>query len=191
MLRQLIFVLLSAILLAGCNPNNSAPTQAVQNTNATPVPEATAGEPLPTTGPREYSTEEVVLSMPGTIIAPATEDPSAGEPFAVISLNRSGGFNGKPLEVILTSDGTITRDGVTSAAPPEVISQLNAMLTDMSFFGMQGIFEAAGTADDIYTYNIRLELADGSARTVTAEDGYIPPELAALIEALQQLGSTT
>lgn len=191
MLRQLLFVLLSALILAGCDNNTALPTQAVQNANPTPVGEATAGQPLSTNEPREYGTEEIVLPIPGTIIAPVTEEPGAGQPFAIVILNRTGGFDGKPLDVTLSSDGTVTRDGVTSSVSPDVVSQINTMLSDLSFFGLQGVFQGVGTAPDVYTYNITVELSSGTSRTITAQDGYIPPELAALLQALQQLGGAS
>ncbi len=191
MLRQLIIVLLSALILASCDNNTTLPTQAVQNANPTPVGEATAGQPLSTNEPREYGSEEIVLPMPGTIIAPATEDPGAGQPFAVVILSRIGGFDGKPLDVTLGSDGTVTRDGVVSTVTPDVVSQINSMLNDMSFFGLQGVFQGVGTAPDVYTYDITVERSSGASRTITAQDGYIPPELAALIQVLQQLGGAS
>lgn len=190
MLRQLVIILLSAFFLAACN-GNSTPTPAVQNTNATPAGEATTAAALPTNEPREYGTEEVVLPLPGTIIAPVTEEPGAGQPFAQVILNRSGGLEGTPLDIILSSNGTLIRDGVTSTVTADVVTQINQMLNDMSFFGMQGVFQAAGTTADVYTYNITVERSSGAARTITAQDGYIPPELAALLQLLQQLGSTS
>ena len=188
MLRQLLLIILSALILAGCN-NNAAPTQAVQNTSGTPAADATTAAPLPTNEPREYGTEEVVLPMPGTLVAPVTEEPGAGQPFSRIILNRMGGLQGTPLDVMLSADGTLIRDGATSTASPEVINQINQMLDQMGFFGMQGVFQGIGTSPEVFTYNITVEKASGAARTVTAQDGYIPPELAALLQLLQQLGA--
>ncbi|MCA0457332.1 MAG: hypothetical protein LCI00_25400 [Chloroflexi bacterium] len=190
MLRQLMIVILGALILAGCNNNNVAPTQAVQNTSGTPAADATAAVPLPTNGPREYGTEEVALPIPGTLIAPVTEEPGAGQPFSQVILNRSGGLQGTPLDVILSADGTLIRNGATSTVSPDVVTQINQMLDQMGFFGMQGVFQGIGTSADVFTYNITVEKPSGAARTVTAQDGYIPPELAALLQVLQGLGES-
>ena len=129
------------------------------------------------------------LPLPGTIIPPATQDPDAGKLFDSVGLNRTGGITSKELDVVVTSDGSVTRDGVKSTIPADKVKQISDKLDQMGFFGMQGVFQSPGTSADIYTYNLTVE-RNGTSRTVTAQDGYIPPELADLLQVLSQLGST-
>ncbi len=188
MRRKLFLIVIGALLLAACN-GPAAPTPVAQNN--LPVGDATETPPavLATTGPREYATDGPVLSMPGTIIPPATEDPDAGKIFDTITFGRMGGIGGKPLDIILMSNGNLTRDGASSTISTDQVKLIDDMLDKMGFFGMSGIFQAAGTSADAYTYTITVD-RDGSSASVTAKDGYIPPQLAELIQTLQQLGES-
>src|SRR5215207_4044610 len=101
--RQLLFVITCAVLLASCGGNATpTPASGVQNnaTTATTLP-PTPSEIVPTNGPREYSTEEIVMPQTGTIVPPATEDPKAGNLFDTVALDRIGGIEGKPLDILL------------------------------------------------------------------------------------------
>ena len=194
MFRQLFLIIPCAVLLAACGGNaasTATPVPAIQQTAPTTsaTDSALPSEIAPTKGPREYSTEEVQLPEPGTIVPPATQDPDVGKLFDSVALNRSGGIAGQELNVELTSDGTVTRDGVKSTAPADQVKTISNMLDQMGFFGMKGVFQAPGTSADIYTYNLTVQ-RNGTSRTVTAQDGYIPPALADLLQILSQLGST-
>ncbi len=192
MFRQLFLIITCAVFLAACGGNNTAtPAPVAQQSVPTTSAESTPLPIVPTIGPREYSdgTEEVQLPVPGTIIPPATQDPEAGKLFDSVALNRMGGIAGKELNVMVTSDGSVTRDGVNSSITPDQVKQLSDMLDQMGFFGMQGVFQAPGTSADIFTYRVTVERS-GNSRTVTAQDGYIPPQLADLLQVLLELGST-
>ncbi len=189
MFRQLFLIITCATLLAACGGNNTAtPAAAVQQS----VPTASAGETqapaLPTNGPREYSTEEVQLPALGTIIPPATQDPDAGQLFDSVALNRTGGFAGKELNIVVKNDGTLMRDGVASTITADQVKEISNMIDQIGFFGMQGIFQAPGTSADMYVYKVTVE-RNGSARTVTAQEGYIPPQLTNLLQVLTLLGT--
>jgi hypothetical protein len=194
MFRKLSLIVICAALLAACggnNTNTATPAPVVQQSAPTIVPGETPSQIVPTNGPRDYNdgTEEVQLSAPGTIIPPATQDPDAGKLFDTVSLNRSGGITGKELNVVLKSDGSLTRDGASSTVTPDQVKQLSDKLDQMGIFGMQGIFQAPGTSADVYTYHLTVE-RNGSIKTITAQDGYIPPQLADVLDMLSRLGGT-
>ncbi|MEP6988097.1 MAG: protealysin inhibitor emfourin [Chloroflexota bacterium] len=196
MFRQLFLIITCAVLLTACGGNNtatpapvaqqSAPTTSADATNA----DATPSEIVSTQSPREYSTEEVQLPQPGTIIPPATQDPDAGKLFDSVALNRSGGITGKELNVEIKNDGTLIRDGATSKATTDQVKQISDALDQIGIFGMQGIFQAPGTSADMYTYRITVQ-RNGSGKTITAQEGFIPPQLADLIQMMSHLGSTS
>ena len=198
MFRKLSLIVICAAVLAACggNNNNNASTAtpapiAQQSVPTADPPGQTPSGAVPTNGPREYSegTEEVQLPAPGTIVPPATQDPDAGKLFDTVSLNRMGGITGKELNVVLKSDGSLTRDGVASTVTPDQVKQISDKLDQMGIFGMQGVFQAPGTSADIYTYNLTVE-RNGSSKTVTAQDGYIPPQLADVLDFMTRLGTT-
>jgi len=191
MFRQLFLIITCGAFLAACGGNNTPTPAPVAPQNAAPTTsvDASPSQVVPTNGPREYSTEEVQLPAPGTIIPPATQDPEAGTLFDSVALNRSGGFAGKELNIVVKSDGTLTRDGVTSTVTADQVKEISNMLDQMGFFGMQGVFQAPGTSADMYVYKVTVE-RNGSTRTVTAQEGYIPPQLTDLLQVVSQLGST-
>lgn len=192
-MRQHQFLsIICALLLASCG-GNAAPTPIASINNAptnVTIP-ATPSEIVPTQGPRQYSdgTEEVVLPQTGTIVPPATEDPNSGKLFSSVALDRTGGIEGKPLDILLLSDGTLTRDGVKSTVPADQVKQLSDTLDQLGFFGLHGVFQGVGTSPDIYTYYITVE-RDGASRTITAQDGFMPPAFTDLVRTLSQLGAT-
>ena len=191
MFRQLFLIITCAALLAACGGNNTAtPAPVAQQSAPTTNANATPSQIAATQSPREYSTEEVQLPQPGTIIPPATQDPDAGKLFDSVALNRSGGITGQELNIEIKSDGTLIRDGATSKATADQVKQISDALDQMGIFGMQGIFQAPGTSADMYTYRITVERS-GSSKTITAQEGFIPPQLSDLIQMLSQLGSTS
>src|SRR6266498_5413041 len=103
MFPKLFLIVTCAALLAACGNNNTVtPAPAVQQSVPSANPAITTPSAIPpTVGPREYSTEEVQLPLPGTIVPPSTEDPDAGKLFDSVALNRSGGVAGKELNVVL------------------------------------------------------------------------------------------
>ncbi len=189
--RHLFLIVIGIVLLAGCD--NKAPTATLppvvqQNNPLSSSTLPTASAPVPTNGPREYGTEEVTVPEAGTIVPPATEDPQAGNLFDSVALDRTGGVGAKPLDLILLKDGTLTRDGVISNIPADQVKQISDALDKLGIFGLQGVFQGAGTSPDNFTYYLTVE-REGASRTLTAQEGFIPPELASLLKTLQQLGA--
>jgi hypothetical protein len=198
MFRKLSLIVICAAVLAACGGNNNnnastaTPAPAAQQSVPTAVlPGLTPSGVAPTNGPREYTegTEEVQLPAPGTIVPPATQDPEAGKLFDTVSMNRMGGITGKELNVVLNSDGSLTRDGAASTVTPDQVKQISDKLDQMGIFGMQGVFQAPGTSADIYTYHLTVERS-GSSKTIVAQDGYIPPQLADVLDLMTRLGTT-
>jgi hypothetical protein len=193
MFRKLSLIVICAAVLAACGdkaPSTTPAPVAQQSVPTSVLPGQTPSGVVPTNGPRQYTegTEEVELPAPGTIIPPATQDPDAGKLFDTVALNRMGGIAGKELNVELKSDGSVTRDGVTSTVPPDQVKQISDKLDQMGIFGMQGVFQAPGTSADIYTYRLTVE-RNGSSTMITAQDGYVPPQLADVLSLMSSLGS--
>lgn len=190
MRRQLFLIMICATLLAACGGNNPAPTGvAQQNSAATAVVTDAPTAIPPTAEARVYATGQPTLLPAGTIIPPATEDPDVGKPYDSVSLFRTGGIEGKPLEVVLLGNGNVTRDGVASVVSADQVKLITDLLDQMGFIDMQGIFQGVGTSPDIYTYRISVE-RNGSSRAITAQDGFMPPQLGNLVALLSSLGAT-
>lgn len=190
-MRRLIPLILTGLLLAACGTTPPAatlgPSAGTPQAAATVVTTGlTPGAPPATEGPRQYTTDQPPLPAPGTIVA-ATEDPNAGLVFDSLTMERTGGIAGELLTVQVLSNGSVFRNGAASAISADQVTQIDGLLDQMNFFQMQGVFTAPGAGADLFTYAITVERA-GASRTVTAQDGLIPPELQALITALVQLG---
>ena len=206
----LCLILIGALFLAACG-GNPAPTQVLPTlansavdsgtpVQATPSPigqvptenfEATQAA-VPTSAPQQRayeSTDEAAtrfeMPIPGTLI-PGAPDPNAGLVFDTIHFERTGGISGQPLIIDIKSDGTVTRDGVPSTISPDQVTLIDAILDQINFFGIQGIFEAPGTSADTYQYTVMVSRA-GSSLMIRAEDGFTPPELLNFISLLSSI----
>lgn len=197
-------MLFTALTLAACGGDNSAvtpelPTQAsldaTQETQPiveTPATEVTEG--VAETTPEGEQTPDVlagVVIMPGTVVAPATEDPAVGQPFNSILYIQTGGASNSSLTVEVFADGRVMRNGTQApiTMSPDQIQELNGIIQRINFFSMQGSFTAAGgNASDTYRYSISVERADGSSRTINAQDGLVPTELSELFVILVDAG---
>jgi emfourin len=177
-LRLLILI---ALLLSACASasDNTAVTGAPQP----PTAEATSDVQLTPVIPIDVTVPPV-----GTMIAPVTEDPDAGTMFDAVYLEQSGGFTGMPLKVEVHSDGRLVRDGVVGSVTPEQVAEIDNIIREINFFGLQGQFEPASTNPDAYSYKISVDRG-GSSRTINAQDGYTPEPLLKLINAVSLLGA--
>ena len=86
-------------------------------------------------------------------------------------------------------DGTVIRNGVQSTISADVVDQINQTIRDINFFGIEGQFTKFGAGSDIYKYDVRVELDDGSARSLQAHQGVTPPELLRLFTLLRNIGA--
>lgn len=199
MRRYLIVPVLCALFLAACNGSpTQAPPATVDNAvvssaatptsaapTADPAAQATQPPPAPTTGPREYATGQPTLPVAGTLVAPATEDPDSGQVFDTVYFNRNGGISGQAISLQILSNGSGILNGAPITITADQVTQLDSLIDQIGFFGLQGVFTAPGTGADIYTYDITVERA-GSSRTIRAQDGLIPSQLSQLIAMLSQ-----
>lgn len=190
-------IFLCAALLSGCQNTPPEPTLASLPTQETvqSVPDDASTPPAETTlEVNGDATEDplvaagITLPLPGTLLPPATEDPDVNVLFDSILYYQTRGANNEALTVEVYNDGRVVRNGATSSISQEQVMMLQQMLEDMRFFGMQGTFSVPGRNDDIYYYQVTVE-RDGAANSITAQDGYTPPELLELFGMLSGLGA--
>ncbi len=209
MRRNLSLILIGMFFLSACG-GNAAPTAAptadsssVTSTDSstTAVPATIAGlqptvdlaatqsaQPTDVQQERAFGTDEPPLPIPGTMVAATTPDPDVGLVFDTILFERTGGVAGIPLTVEVKSDGTVTRDGVASTISPDQVTLIDNVIDQLNFFGLEGVFAAPGTSADTYHYEVTVNRS-GSSRTIQAEDGFLPSELAQFLSLLSDLGA--
>jgi len=193
----LFLMVLSAFFLGGCNGEAAtvAPETTPEQAAATPEGGETGTTAPQGTTPEGEQTPDVLaeagvtIAPAGTIIAPATEDPNEGQGFTSILYIQTGGLSNMSLTVEVYPDGRVVRNGATSNIPPEQVQQISAALDQLNFFGLQGSFTAAGGKPEEYRYSLTVERADGSSRTINAQDNYTPPELLSMFAMINTLGS--
>ncbi|RMF82113.1 MAG: hypothetical protein D6737_02965 [Chloroflexi bacterium] len=157
---------------------------------ATTIVELDTGENPPTIEGQEAVSTAVFgegVPLPGTIVAPATEDAAPGLLFDSLIYTQSGGPGDTELTVELHSDGTLIRDGETFTVSPEVVAEIDQLLDDIGFFGLSGTFTSPARGSDTYIYALRVEQG-GLSRAIRGQDGLLPPELQNLFVRLSQLG---
>jgi hypothetical protein len=69
----------------------------------------------------------------------------------------------------------------------ELLTQANDRLNQIDFYRLQGVFTGPALPDG-YFYSLTVESAIGS-RTLSAQDGYTPPELMELFAFFSDLGA--
>lgn len=175
-------VAISLLVLAACN----GPTASTATPEPTVVPDTATPEPV------QQASPAVVVSLPpvGEMVSSATEDPEAGLVFDTIFFTQTGGASNVELTIELRGDGTLIRNGETSTVSQEDVLAIDAMLDELNFFGIQGVFAAAAPNPDVYSYSITVERA-GSSLMINAQDTYTPVELKELFAAIINLGQIT
>jgi hypothetical protein len=180
---NLRLLILTVLLLSAC-------ASTTDNTAVTGAPQPPASETISDAQLTLTPVLPVDVTLPpaGTMVAPATEDPEAGLMFDVVYLEQSGGFTGIPLTVEVHSDGRLVRDGVEGNVTPEQVAEIDNIIKEIQFFGIQGQFEPAAANPDAYLYKISVDRG-GSSRTINAQDGFTPDPLLRLINAVSLLGA--
>jgi hypothetical protein len=180
---NLHFLILLVLLLSACASTTDNPA-------VTGAPQPSASETISEDQltPTSVIPLDVTLPPVGTMIAPATEDPEAGLIFDVVYLEQTGGFTGIPLTVEIHSDGRLVRDGVEGRVTPEQVAEIDNIIKEIKFFGIQGQFEPAAANPDAYLYKISVDRG-GASRTINAQDGFTPEPLLRLINAVSALGA--
>jgi hypothetical protein len=187
-MRLLVVILCAlAVALVGCT-GASTPT-------ATPIP-PTAPSDLTVTqaqNPLANLVGTVDVPVPGTLAAVnQNETPNAPTrtPISIDTLTfaQSGGIAGVTLMIELHGDGTLIRDGQTSQVSAENVQAIAALLDQIDFFNLEGIFTGAGAATDAYRYTLTVDAPNGS-RTIISQDGLTPPELYDVYNAIRALNN--
>jgi hypothetical protein len=172
-------VAIALLVLAACN-GTTAPTA---TSEPTVVPDTATPEPV------EQATPVIEVSLPpvGEMVSSATEDPEAGLLFDTIFFTQTGGANNVNLTIEVHSDGTLIRNGETSTISQDDVLAVDAMLDELNYFGIQGVFAAAAPNPDVYSYSITVD-RNGSSLMINAQDTYTPVELKELFSAIINLG---
>lgn len=181
---RILLIVVCAVFLAACGGNTPAATNPPPADGATAVPPTSA--PPAASTERAFETGQPPLPIPGTLVAAATEDPEAGQPYQTVLLERSGGLAGKPL-VVQIANGQVARDGVVVMVAADDVTAIYTLLDQIGFFGLQGVFTTAGAGADMYTYRLTAE-RNGASRTIDAQDGSTPPDLQRLMDTILRLG---
>ncbi len=185
-MRAILFA--AVLILAACGTATPTPTATVVPPTAAPT-----GAPV-ATGESLLGALAATVPVPeaGTLMVPSnleTINPPTPAPVTIDQLNftQSGGLAGTTLTIILRGDGTLIRDGQTSAATPEQVQKIASLLDSIHFFEMNGIFTGANASADTYRYTVTIVSA-GRRRTITSQDGLTPPELYEVYDAIRTLG---
>ncbi len=165
-------------LLSACGTTTPTPTATVEGTPNLAVTD-------------EVSVISMTIEVPiaGTLVMGLSNVPAGGRPpveFETIYFARSGGIAGQPLNIELRSDGTLIRDDETTAVSDETLTAMNDRLNRIDFYGLQGVFTGP-VSSDAFSYDLTVASSIGS-RTVSAQDGFTPPELIDLFNFISQLG---
>lgn len=212
LITLLLFAFVVAVVVTACTSSTPAPTDSPTATvaaqEATPDPSA---EPLvpnpfptsvrpPTLDPASIPTLEVPDpggARPGgvgTLVAEGTVDPERAAQFSRVVLVRTGGPTneaGETLDETITieSNGAVTRNGATGRIDEQSVSALNDVLNSVNLFAVQANFlgPIINEGPMPYTYQLLVDY-DGVELLLTAQDGYMPREIQAIIAAVLQEG---
>ena len=190
-MRKLCPMLL-IILLAACGGPQSVIPQQVANTPEPPTVEPTTEAAVgvqPTT-----LMDELMNDLPpaGTPLLPVTEEASADPlqvPFTSIIYEESGGIADGTLYIEIYHDGRVVRDGVETHISATQVDAITQALSDSQFFGISGQFALPGAGTDQYEYAVTVELDNGTAKRIDAQDNLTPPQLKQLFSLLRTMGT--
>jgi hypothetical protein len=189
-------------------PLDSQPTQEPVQTQSEATPDGSTLDPdaaatatmqalqlvdLPTLSAASAVQNEIqMMPPPGTIErAPQTEEPDPGAtpvPFYSITYEETGGPARSSLSIEIFRDGRVLRDGQEMTVGMDVILGAEQAIRDLGFFEIEGTFTQLGADPDVYSYMVRVELGDGSAKRLEAHDRVAPPELLRLFSQLRTIG---
>jgi hypothetical protein len=196
------------IMVAACSgdtDNSPLPTQANNDTTVeattvegTPDPTIEAFEemvdevlspPAPNLSPTPLIPDEgeLAIPLPGQLVASETEEPEAiSGPFTYLSLEQTGGPSDVDLMIELYDDGRVLRNGeAIGTVSQEAVANIDQIIRDVNFFGMQGaLIGPPGTGEE-YRYRLYVERGDEIARTVQAQDGFMPTEVVRLLSSIR------
>lgn len=190
-MTRLAFLLIVALIVAACGGSPTPTATPTPAPTETPIPDTAGGEPIPTRG-FEALQVTIPVAQPGTPISPSlagTVQPANAAPFRFDRLffAQTGGIAAMELTIEVFADGRVIRNGVESRTSAETVANLTALLEAFDVFRVAGQFMGLSASADAYTYAITID-AGGSSRTIMSQDGYTPPELFAIYDAVRALG---
>lgn len=186
-----VVLLTLAVFLAACGGGAPAPTATIEieptDEPSLPTLEPLTGTDDQTITPFATIEGELPMPLPGTLVAPATEDPNAGIPFTTLLLTRTGGpvIEGADttLNIEIQDTGVMMHNNTEKQISQDGLDRINMLIREMNFFGAQNAFmpelPLTGPGED-FLYMITVERA-GQERSITALEGYMPDELQSLI----------
>jgi hypothetical protein len=200
--RTVLAVLVVLGLTACGGASDVSPTLANVPTEAgTPI----ADVPLPTNtdGSQPLSSEvmtraaaiadgsDPLAGIPpyGELVASSTEDVNAGLVFDSIQLTRYGGGEGfQAIQITILQNGSYIRNGVTGNLSPAEVTNLDTMLDEINFFGLQSVMMSVNAESTNAKYELRV-IRGGDNRAIGSEDGYMPTEYMVLLGEILNVGS--
>lgn len=185
---MMLFIMATATACANSDSGATAPPSDAsgQTSGETAIPTDPAFVVVTRQPTREVF--ELEVPLPGTLVASSTEDPEAALIFDMIQVVQFGGPEGaERREVTLLQDGSYTVNGVNGVTTPQVVADIDAILDELSFFGLQGAMLGPIPDTDDYRYSITVKRGD-LERTITMQEGFYPQELDRLLLAVFALG---
>ncbi|MFN8527649.1 MAG: protealysin inhibitor emfourin [Anaerolineae bacterium] len=190
-MRALRLLVVSIGLAAAACTGTPSPTP--EPPTASPVPAATAEvtQELPFSELATNAADNAILitpQIPGTLSvidhsSTPNYTPEALQ-FDLVQLVRSGGIAGQTLQIRLSRTGALEVDGtVVTTVDAATVEQIRVLLDNIHFYDMTGAFTGPNAQPDAYRYSIAV-LGPRGAYSVEAQDGYIPPELQSILDAI-------
>ncbi|GAB4521334.1 MAG: hypothetical protein OHK0046_32590 [Anaerolineae bacterium] len=143
---------------------------------------------LPTQTPA--SEGALPVPLPGTLVASETQEVEPIPDFTSITFNQVDGETGTTFGFQIFGDGRVVLpDGRSTVVSAETIAQLNQTIRDLNFFGLQGTYLGPPAEARKYRYQITVE-SGSIARTINAQDGFIPVELRQFLAAVRAIGES-
>ncbi len=129
------------------------------------------------------------VPLPGTLVASETEEAEPIPDFQQITLLQQGGPADINVRVDIFSDGRVIRDGQTGSVAPGTIAELNQIIRDLNFFGLQGTFLGPTVPEEAYRYRITV-ISGQTERAINMQDGFMPEEVMRFLGRLRTVGDS-
>lgn len=131
------------------------------------------------------------IPLPGTLVASETEEPEiSGGVFDRIIFRQTGGTADVNVRFEINGqERIVVRDGVSMVVSQEVIDQIDQVINDLNFIGLQGTFMGPAASDDVYFYRVTVEKGE-AARTIASQDGFMPDAYKSFLGLLRAVGDS-
>lgn len=207
-------ILLVALILAACGSGgDSEETSVPDSVSSSPVA-STSEAPLEVTAVGAGITDEdletllpppvtpivfptqtpasegaLPVPLPQTLVASETEDVVPRGDFDYIYFRQTGGEDGIEIVIEFFGDGRVTYNGEEGTIAEANIANLNTLINDLNFFGLQGtMMSAAPSGSETYYYQVYIQRGN-QQRSINSQDGFMPREYIAFLGVLIQYGT--